>query len=172
MRSPVFKSAVLTALLLFAWLGELAALADDWKEWQYQQSVRVSAEGMNRLRLAPELLDACQTGIAEMRLADPQGRETPFAFVAPRPPERIEQIVSAQANDLRTLAERDRTVIEFRGNLDESIESISLVVSNPGFYKSATVSVAVGEQAFVETLVSFPVFRQGGEARQLSLPVK
>ena len=146
--------------------------AADWKEWQFQQAAQVSADGMTRLRLPPEVLDASQAGLTDVRLADREGREVPFAFVTPRPPERIEQVVSAAANNLRTLAERERTVIEFRAAVNEPIESISLTISSARFYKSVSVSVAVGERPFVETLVNFPVFRQSAGASQLVLPVK
>ena len=138
--------------------------AADWKDWQFQQAAQVSADGMTRLRLPPEMLDASQAGLADVRLADREGREVPFAFVTPRPPERVEQVVSAAANNLRTLAERERTVIEFRAALNEPIESISLTISSARFYKSVSVSVAVGERPFVETLVNFPVFRQNAGA--------
>ena len=70
---------------LGAWLAVTATslLALEPAQWRQQAAVAVEALGAVRLDLTPEVLDAAAANLADLRLLDPQGRETPFALVRP-----------------------------------------------------------------------------------------
>jgi hypothetical protein len=122
------------ALALALALAPAARAAVDAAAWKHRQTVTVPAAGPIRFDLPPELLDAARIDAADVRLLGPDGGETAFAVLPPRPPPASTKTI-AVAPILRGRT----TVIECE--LDEpcAIRGVRLATPAPAFVKGATL---------------------------------
>ena len=133
-------------------------------DWPFRQSLEVTAPGLVRVALPPETFDAAQTSLADLRLIDPAGAETPYLIERPRAVTRALRPQQGWQVFLETNRTRIEIDVKLRGRL------IAIVLESPAseFLKAVSLSgMAAGTTRTL--LTSHPIFRQPGGATQLQL---
>jgi len=121
-RSRVRSSSKLTAGLLlaaFLFAGSLRALTPN--EWRFSQAIDVPANGLIRLNLAVETLDAACSDLGDVRILDSAGHEVPYLIDRPMP--RGESALRSQ--ELRTALEPAATRITLTTGTKASLKGVT-----------------------------------------------
>ena len=150
--------------LVLALLGAAHACAAPLNDWPFRQGIDVTAPGLVRVALPPETFNAAQASLADVRLIDPAGTETPYLIERPRAASRTLR----PQEGWQVFLEANRTRIEIDVKLRGELTAISLETPATEFLKSvALTGTAAGAS---RTLFSAqPVFRQPGGSTQLEL---
>ena len=147
----------------------ISGRALDASEWKSRQTLAVDRTGVIKLALPPATLDLARPGLEDLRLLDPDGRETPFVIEHPAPaqpaPTRAPKSVRTNLTGAAT-----QLVIE-TGSDSTPLDAITLVTPAPGFIKSARVEVSADGQVWETIRTGALVFRQFG-AEQLSVALE
>src|SRR5437867_942689 len=120
--SPVHRSSKLTGGLLvatFLFAGSLGALTPN--EWRFSQAIDVPANGLIRVNLPAETLDAARPDLGDVRILDSAGREVPFLIDRPMP--RGESALRSQ--ELRTALEPAATQITLTTGTKASLKGVT-----------------------------------------------
>jgi hypothetical protein len=145
------------------WLVVTAStlLALESAQWRHQAAITVTALGVARLDLPPEVLDAAAANLADLRLLDPQGREVPFAWVRPA------SVVAARALTPRFEVKLvdGATVVTVRTGTTDTWLAAELETAPGDFMKSAAVDVSADGEQWVALGSGQPVFRRGASQR-------
>ena len=100
-RSNRWTAGFLVPAFLFA--RSLGALTPN--EWRFSQTIDVPANGLIRINLPAETLDASRPDLGDVRILDSAGREVPYLIDRPMP--RRESALRSQ--ELRTALEPTAT---------------------------------------------------------------
>ena len=150
--------------LALALLGVGHAEAAPLNDWPFRQSLEVTAPGLVRVALSPETFDAAQTSLADLRLIDPAGAETPYLIERPRAVTRALRPQQGWQVFLETNRTRIEIDVKLRGRL------IAIVLESPASEFLKAVSLSGTAAGTTRTLLtSHPIFRQPGGATQLQL---
>lgn len=147
---------MLLALGLFAIHPALRGA--DFSEWTRQAEIPVPAAGLARVPLPPDVLDASRADLADLRLADPSGRELPFLL------RRLVPVPAATRpvkTFLPTLAD-GQTVLTLETGVDSPVEAVVLQTPESGFIKAVRVEGSPDGKAYRRLADGLPVFRLAG----------
>lgn len=136
-------------------------LALEPAQWRQQAAVTVAAPGAVRLDLTPEVLDAAASNLADLRLLDPQGRETPFARVRPAPVPAARPVTPPFEVKLIEGA----TVVTVRAETAEAWLAAELEAAPGDFMKSAALESSADGEQWTALGSGLPVFRRGSTQR-------
>lgn len=152
---------VLLALLVFALLTRGA----DFSEWQFAQPFTVSNASLVRLDLATATLDAARADLADLRLTNPEGTETPYLIVQAA----VGKLARRRADDLRVELLGDATQITFSTGLTQALGSVMLESPARSFIKSVTVEGSADRSHWEVLASNQQIFREANGAGQLAV---
>jgi Protein of unknown function (DUF3999) len=136
-------------------------------EWQYVQQLEVSKPGLVKFSLPLETLDAARPGLEDLRLYDLAGSEVPYYLEMPARPEPVRRRVAGFAFSLT----HEATIISLDTGLTRPLEGIALETGAKQFIKGVKIEGSVDKQHWQVLATGLPVFRQPGEAGELTLKV-
>jgi hypothetical protein len=143
------------------------AAGASFQEWQYVQQVEVPTAGVVKIPLAMETFDHARGDLADLRIADADGRE--LASYVERPV-ALRRVVTSQRS-LATFLERNRTRISIARTSTNPLVAIELESPAPVFLKPLTVSVFGGDRRPVPLVVNRPFFRHQSGIADLRIPL-
>ena len=166
-RSTVRGSSKLTAGLLlaaFLFVGPLRALTPN--EWRFSQAIDVPANGLIRVNLPAETLDAARPDLGDVRILDSAGREVPFLIDRPMP--RRESALRSQ--ELRTALEPAATQITLTTGTKSLLKGVTFETP-PGseFIKAVRVEGSHDSATWLQLASDKPIFRMAGGAANPSV---
>ena len=145
-RSNTLTAGFLVAPFLFA--GSLGALTPN--EWRFSQTIDVPANGLIRINLPTETLDASRPNLGDVRILDSAGREVPYLIDRPMP--RHESALRSQ---------------ELRTALEPTATQITLTTGTKSLLKGVTFETPPGVE-FIKA-VQVEGSHEGAQWRQLTL---
>lgn len=131
-------------------------------EWRHRQTLEVSSEGLNRLELPPETLDAARSNLEDLRLLDPSGAEVPFLIERPAP--RPGSTLAPKEFHYSASPENQTTTIEIETGVSDPITGISLETPARNFLKPIRVEGSVDGTLWQPIASGQLIFRQSGGA--------
>ena len=162
-RLRPLRNVVVLAVLTGA-VSASAALVPT--EWRHRQDVTVATPGIVRVELPDATFDAAQPDRRDLRVLDPDGRET--AFVLDLPAHAPDRIVRPAAFETRL--ENGNTVLLLQtGTADARVASVALETPHPHFIRSARLEASPDGSAWTMMDEGVPLFRQWG-AEKLVVP--
>lgn len=155
------------AAFLSAITGVLpAAERKDWSAWQWEAAVETNQSGMTRVEVPPAVLDVSRLDLADLRLRNPDGGETPFLIA----PSRQREGGLRDAAGFNVHLEGGNTVIEVSAEAAGAVDSAELVSPARGFLKSVSID-GLGSAGDWQSLATNEViFRQSDGAERLRIP--
>jgi len=150
-----------TALILAALQGN----GDPHREWRTKQELPVARPGLVVVTLPGETLDAAKSGLEDLRVLDPAGREVPWApEQAPRarPGPRL-------AVSFETILTDGRTELRIVTGLDEPLARVDLEMSSWDFVKAARIEESANGRDWTLVRDGEPLFSAPGGARKTSM---
>jgi hypothetical protein len=160
-------STTLLALLTILHPGTAGAISPN--EWQFRQTLEVRAAGVNRIDLPLSTLDAARANLEDVRIIDPNGRETPYVVKRPMP---AAQGV-APAKEFHAQIEGSATQLNLVTGTSSPIRGITLQAPGHGeFIKAVRVEGSHDLQNWETVADHQPIFRMADGATNLevSLP--
>ncbi|MBI5382985.1 MAG: DUF3999 family protein [Opitutae bacterium] len=154
------------SFLLLAIAGS-ALVASPLNEWAYRQELVVPAPGLLKLNLAADTLDAARPDLADLRLLDPAGQETPLLVEWPRLPQAV-----ARAANVRTSLEDQRTVVLIETGLNVIVDGLEVRTAAGAFIKSVRVEGAEQPDAWQTLVTNHPFFNgpRSSPSGRIALP--
>ncbi len=152
----------LVAAFLFA--GSLGALTPN--EWRFSQAIDVPANGLIRINLPAETLDASRPDLGDVRILDGAGREIPYLIDRPMP--RHEFVLRSQ--ELRTALEPMATRITLTTGTKSLIKGV--IFETPRgveFIKAVQVEGSHDGAQWRELITDKPIFKMTGGADNLGV---
>ena len=123
--------------------------------------VTVTTPGYVRLDLSPEVLDAALPGQIDVRLIDPQGRETPYDWVRATPP-----VASRPFTARHDVKVTDRaTIVTITTGTTEALAYAALETASGDFFKPADVELSSDGEHWTTLVKGRPLFRRGATTR-------
>ncbi len=157
-------------LMLLAALAMLAALpahAIEPAQWRQRAAFEVKTPGSFGIELTPAVIDAAQPNLADIRLLDSQGRETPYGFL--NPPRTTGSRMVAAVNDVRLVD--GATVITITTGTTDPLSSVAIETAPGDFLKPAKIETSKGSDDWQVIATGVPLFHKNG-ATQLMFPLK
>jgi hypothetical protein len=145
------------ALLIAAWMAP-SLVAASFTDWTQRAPLEVSAPGLVRVSLTPQILDASQPGLEDLRLADPNGNEVPILIQKPMP----EPVVVRAARSFQSTLRGNTTLLTVETGFDTPIEAITLETADFAFIKPVRVEGSADGRNFTLLADGAPIFRQAG----------
>ena len=155
----VTRRVLRTATLFAAAVSSVWALEPE--HWRQQAVVEVTATGVARVDLAPEVIDAAMANLADLRLLDPQGRETAFAWV--RPPAPIASRPLTPRYEVKLID--GATIITVHTGTSVALFAAELETAPGDFMKSAVVEISADGEQWTALGSGLPLFRRGATVR-------
>lgn len=149
------------AQIFCAMIGAAALAAPLPPDWQHVQTVQVDQNGLLKVGVPLETLDAARPDLADLRLYDDAGREVPFRIERPTPAPRA---IRAAKNFRVTLSGK-ATVATFDTDLQQSVDRISLETPARDFIKAVTIEASNDGKTWQSVIRDQPVFRRNGASR-------
>ena len=161
-RSNRLTAGFLVAAFLFA--GSLGALTPN--EWRFSQTVDVPANGLIRINLPTETLDASRPDLGDVRILDSAGSEVPYLIDRPMP--RHESALRSQ--ELRTALEPTATRITLTTGTKSLLKGVTFETP-PGveFIKAVQVEGSHDGQQWRQLTTGKPIFKMTGGAKNLDV---
>ncbi len=152
----------LVAAFLFA--RSLGALTPN--EWRFSQTIDVPANGLIRINLPAETLDASRPDLGDVRILDPAGREVPYLIDRPMP--RHESVLRSQ--ELRTTLEPTATRITLTTGTKSLLKGVTFETP-PGveFIKAVQVEGSHDGAQWRQITTDKPIFKMTGGAENLGV---
>lgn len=152
------------AATFFAAVSGFAALVPT--EWRHRQEFTVTAPGVVEVKLPDATFDAARADLADLRLLDPAGRETPLLLDLPvRQPTQTARSASFEAR-----LENGSSVVMIATGTPSLLASITLETSHPHFLRAAKIEISTDQISWTTVDEGVPLFRQWG-AERLTLPL-
>ena len=132
-------------------------------EWQHRQPLEVAQPGLVRVALPPETFDRAQPGLADLRIADPEGRELAYTLEHGRgayEPPSLQRVAAVQG--FRGTPSREQTQLLIETGVTGRVAFLELATSAPYFLKAAHVEVSADGENWTSLGAAIPVFRQFG----------
>ncbi len=141
-------------------------------EWQHRQTLEVVAPGLVKVPLQPATFDAAQPELADLRVIDAAGQETPylldrdlyyrnFTFVAAKP---------FRPKSFRVTPGDESTQLLIETGTDANLDALTLETVVPFFLKAAHVDISADGSEWQSLGPAIPLFRQfGAEQLRISL---
>ena len=156
----------LTGFLLALMLGLNASVrAASYSEWEHQQRLNVPSSGIVRIALPVDTLDAAQPNLADLRVVDPAGNETPYlvsqAAVGTETlgtPRKFEVSMNSQG-----------TVMVLETGVAQPLAEVTLVTPEASFIKAVRIEGSADQRDWKLIADGQPIFRQPNGASQLRL---
>ena len=154
-RPNRWTAGFLVATFLFA--GSLGALTPN--EWRFSQAIDVPANGLIRINLPVETLDASRPDLEDMRILDSAGREVPYLIDRPMP--RRESGLRPQ--ELRTQLEPAVTRITLRTGTKSLLKGVTFETPpSIEFIKAVGVEGSHDGAQWRQLAADEPIFRMAG----------
>ncbi len=152
----------LIALFLFA--GSLYALTPD--EWRFIQPVDVPANGLIRISLPVETLDAARPDLGDVRILDSAGNEVPYLIHRPMPHRES----ALRSQELRTALEPTATRITLTTGTKSLLKGVTFETP-PGveFIKAVQIEGSHDGATWLQLATDKPIFRIVGGAANPSV---
>lgn len=148
------------------WLGPLLHGAE-FPEWAVRAPVRVEASGLTRLQLSAGVLDASRADLADLRLADPGGREVPLLLRPIEPSPTVRRPVVS----FRPILSGSQTVLTLETGTDVPLDAVVLQTPERGFIKAVRVEGSKDGSTYQLLAEGLPIFQQAGaHERTLRFP--
>lgn len=168
LRLPVdVNSRRLLLLTTFAVFAVLPAQAIEPAQWRQRAAFEVMESGSFSIELSPTLIDAAQPNLADIRLLDSQGRETPYGFL--NPPRPAGARIVAAVNEVRLVD--GATVITITTGTSDPLSSVTIETAPGDFLKPAKIEVSQGGDDWRVIAAGVPLFHKNG-ATQLMFPLR
>lgn len=136
-----------------------------FREWRTTQELPVARPGLVAVTLPGDTLDAAKSGLEDLRILDPAGREVPWApeqsprpRPGPRPAASFETILTEGATELRIVT-----------GLDEPLARVELEMSSWDFVKAARIEESADGRDWSLVRDGEPLFSAPGGARKTSI---
>ena len=153
----------LTALVLLPATGH----ALDTSPWPQRQDFVLNNAGLVKLALPADLLDPARPDLADLRVLDAAGRETPYALTRPVDPQPAP---TAPLHFRAELAETS-TVLTLETGTTLPLAAVTVATPARDFIKSARVELSSDGLAWQTIAEGLPLFIQSDASRlTLSLP--
>jgi len=161
-RSNRWTAGFLVPAFLFA--RSLGALTPN--EWRFGQTIDVPANGLIRINLPAETLDASRPDLGDVRILDSAGREVPYLIDRPMP--RRESALRSQ--ELRTALEPTATRITLTTGTKSLLKGVTFETP-PGveFIKAVQVEGSHDGQQWRQLTTGKPIFKMTGGAANLDV---
>ncbi|MFA6288166.1 MAG: DUF3999 family protein [Opitutaceae bacterium] len=167
LRPPVDLTPRRLWLLAAAVFAALPAQAIEPAQWRQRAAFEVKQSGMLGIELAPAVIDGAVPNLADIRLLDPQGRETPYGFLnQPRPAgfRTVAAIHDVRLND-------SATVITITTGTAEPLSAVRLETAPGDFLKPAKIEISKGRDDWQVLATGVPLYHKNGAA-QLMVPLR
>jgi len=159
-RPNRWAAGFLVATFLFA--GSLGALTPN--EWRFSQAIDVSANGLIRINLPVETLDASRPDLEDMRILDSAGREVPYLIDRPMP--RRESALRPQ--ELRTQLKPAVTRITLTTGTKSLLKGVTFETPpSIEFIKAVGVEGSHDSAQWRQLAADEPIFRMAGGTANL-----
>ncbi len=150
-------------LALFIPLSASHALALDESEWSHRQEFTVEATGLVKFALPAETLDGAALDLADLRVLDTTGRETPYALVRPAGV----QPKSTAPRNFRAELTDSATTLTIETGTTQPLVSVTVSTPANAFIKPVRIELSADGHTWETVADSIPLFRQNG-AEQLT----
>jgi hypothetical protein len=127
-------------------------------EWRHRQEFTVAAPGVVRVELTDATFDAARPDLADLRVLDPEGRET--ALVLDQPASTPARVARPENFDARL--EDSQVVLTVTTGTRDALASLTLQTPHPHFLRSARVEVSDDRNQWALVDEGVPLFRQWG----------
>ncbi|HEX2861109.1 MAG TPA: DUF3999 family protein [Lacunisphaera sp.] len=155
---------LLNGLALLAAATATAAIVPT--EWRHRQEFTVAAPGLVRVALPDATFDAAQPSLADLRLLDPEGRET--ALLLDQPPTPAARTRRPASFDVRL--ENGSAVATLATGTADPLAAVVLETPHPRFLRGVKIELSADGSTWTTTEEGVPFFRQwGAEKRELAL---
>ena len=141
-----------------------ATLPSDWK---YAQPFEVTQAGLQRISVPIETLDAARSGLEDLRLTDPTGREVPYVLDRVQPARRMDRAVKSFQVALTAAA----TVMTLETGFEQPVDGVTLVSPAKSFVKAVNLDGSADGNRWQLIAAGLPIYRQTDGASQLHLPL-
>ena len=168
----------LSLVILFAATGSVRLdAAVNPTEWTHRQQVVVNEPGLVRISVPAATVDQAQSGLADLRLLDPAGREAAYLIDRDLPYRRLSAAFETpkvvRPLSFRVTTTDDSTQLLIETGTTRLPESMTLETAAPWFLKAAHVEISADGETWESTGPAVPVFRQfGAEQLRLALPLR
>ena len=161
-RSNRWTAGFLVPAFLFA--RSLGALTPN--EWRFGQTIDVPANGLIRINLPAETLDASRPDLGDVRILDSAGREVPYLIDRPMP--RRESALRSQ--ELRTALEPTATRITLTTGTKSLLKGVTFETP-PGleFIKAVQVEGSHDSAQWRQLATNKPILKMTGGAENLGV---
>jgi len=169
----ISRSVVLVLACLAAppALAQRPDLDEQRSGWSHRRSVRVPANrGLTSIGLPPELLARCQPGARDVRLVEPDGRETPYLLDREWGRESESRFAGILVDAQREVRVRSSWTADL-GRV-QSFDRLNLAIPSLDFSKAVRVEVSPDRARWREVLRDASVFDRpwsGGRIHHTSL---
>jgi hypothetical protein len=155
------KRGALSLLIIFL-SGEGYALTP--AQWQFRQTIEVTAPGLVQVNLSPETLNIARPDLSDVRIIDATEKEVPFLIDQPMP--RAESMV--RLKDFRAEIISAETRLLVTTGTDLTIAGITLETpAGTSFIKSVRVEGSNDQKNWRTLTSGDPVFSMGNGAARL-----
>ena len=161
---PCFRACVALALGCAA----TVLCADSFPDWAHRQELRVDTAGLVKISLPTATLDRARGDLADVRIVDPQGNETPYLIERPRPTGETRRAAAG----FRAVLEPEATVLIVETGTTDALEGVTLRTPAVGFIKAVQVEASQDDNNWILVGAGLPLFRQAEHREeQLHLPL-
>jgi len=163
-RRPYFATVVVGYLgLAFA-----ALAADGFADWSHRQELRVDTTGLVKISLPVDTLDRARADLADLRLVDSQGTETPYWIERLDPDSDRRRATRGFRLTLGTQA----TVVLVETGTSDPLEGVTLQTPADAFIKAVQVEGSQDTNTWTVIGAGLPLFRQAqGREERLEVPL-
>ena len=137
-------------------------------EWRHRQTLSIPTDGLKRIELPPETLDAARSSLEDLRLLDSAGNEVPFLIERPTP--RPGSSFRPQGFRYSADPAAQTTTVFVETGSPEPLVGVSLETSASPFLKPVRVEGSNDGELWQEIASGQLIFKQpgGAENRQIS----
>ncbi len=152
----------LLAVLAFLVVHSVSAAVFDPAEWEFRQDVEVPAAKVVKLALPSALIGAGQRGLADLRLADPDGNVVPFLVQHPV----ARRAASIAPSSTRVTLEGNSTVVLVQTGVTTPIDAATLQAGTGRFMKALLVEGSADGASWKTLRRGAPLFNEPGGPAQ------
>src|ERR1044071_8225460 len=102
--------------------GTSAVAANLPSDWQREQSFDVSTNGLVKISLPMETVDAARPTLEDLRLYDDAGNEIPYVVERPKPSPKVVRV----AKSFQVSLNESNTVITLETGLPQPVDAVTL----------------------------------------------
>ncbi|MGA9779337.1 MAG: DUF3999 family protein [Limisphaerales bacterium] len=160
-----FGCFVRTATCVVFAAGFSASAANLPSDWQHEQAFHVSTNGLVKINLPVETLDAARPALEDLRLYDDAGNEISYLIERPVPSPKMVQ----SAKSFQVSLNANNTVITLETGLAQPLEAVTLETPAMNFIKAVRVEGSDDGKNWRTLAQGRPVFRQPYGAANLKI---